>query len=208
MTRMPASQGAYKKGKDKRNQILDVARDLLIDEGYHNLSLRKVAEKAGIRVGNLQYYFPAKSDLVTAMLDHVIDDYLEDFDDIRGSGNPEEQFIAVVEDVITDLNSRKTTVFFPELWSLSNHEKGVTRSMDNMYQRYREVLAGIIAEINPRLSADQCQRLALFFSSSIEGHTIFIGYRKPWRAETSNIVSLATQSFLWLVKYGEIPKSP
>ena len=206
MTRTSASQGAYKKGKDKRNQILDVARDLLIDEGYHNLSLRKVAEKAGIRVGNLQYYFPAKSDLVKAMLDHVIDDYLQDFEDIRGSGTPEEQFIAVIEDVITDLNTRKTTVFFPELWSLSNHEKGITRSMDNMYQRYREVLAGIIAEINPELSTSQCRRLALFFSSSIEGHTIFIGYRKPWRAETANIVSLATQSFLWLIKHGQVPE--
>ena len=205
MTSTPTSQGAYRKGKDKRNHILDVARDLLIDAGYHNFSLRKVAEKAGIRVGNLQYYFPAKSDLVQAMLDHVIDDYLEDFDNIRGTGTPEEQFLAVIEGVITDLNTRKTTVFFPELWSLSNHEKGVTRSMDNMYQRYREVLAEIIREINPTLSARQCQRLALFFSSSIEGHTIFIGYRKPWRAETPHIVSLASQSFLWLVKYGEIP---
>ncbi len=205
MSRMPASQGAYKKGKDKRNQILDVARDLLIDEGYHNFSLRKVAEKAGIRVGNLQYYFPAKSDLVKAMLDHVIDDYLQDFDSIRGSGTPEQQFTAVLEDVITDLNTRKTTVFFPELWSLSNHEKGITRSMDNMYQRYREVLVEIIAEINPALSLAQCQRLALFFTSSIEGHTIFIGYRKPWRRETQNIVSLASQSFLWLVKQGDIP---
>ena len=206
MSRMPASQGAYKKGKDKRNQILDVARDLLIDEGYHNFSLRKVAEKAGIRVGNLQYYFPAKSDLVKAMLDHVIKDYLQDFDDIRGSGTPEQQFAAVIEDVVTDLNTRKTTVFFPELWSLSNHEKGITRSMDNMYQRYREVLVEIVAEINPALSAAQCQRLALFFTSSVEGHTIFIGYRKPWRRETQNIVSMATQSFLWLVKHGEIPE--
>ena len=206
MSRMPASQGAYKKGKDKRNQILDVARDLLIDEGYHNFSLRKVAEKAGIRVSNLQYYFPAKSDLVKAMLDHVIKDYLQDFDDIRGSGTPEQQFIAVIEDVVTDLNTRKTTVFFPELWSLSNHEKGITRSMDNMYQRYREVLVEIVAEINPALSEAQCQRLALFFTSSVEGHTIFIGYRKPWRRETQNIVSMATQSFLWLVKNGEIPE--
>lgn len=203
---MGASQGAYKKGKDTRNQILNVARDLLIDEGYHNFSLRKVAENAGIRVGNLQYYFPAKSDLVKAMLDHVIDDYLQDFDDIRGTGTPEEQFIAVIEDVITDLNTRKTTVFFPELWSLSNHEKGITRSMDNMYQRYREVLAEIIREINPSLSKAQSQRLALFFSSSVEGHTIFIGYRKPWRGETENIVNLAAQSFLWLVKSGDIPE--
>jgi AcrR family transcriptional regulator len=206
VTSTPTSQGAYQKGKDKRKQILDVARELLIDAGYHNFSLRKVAEKAGIRVGNLQYYFPAKSDLVQAMLDDVIDDYLRDFDNIRGSGTPEEQFLAVVEDVISDLNTRKTTVFFPELWSLSNHEKGVTRSMDNMYQRYREVLADIISEINPKLSAGQCQRLALFFSSSVEGHTIFIGYRKPWRAETPHIISLASQSFLWLIKHGDIPE--
>lgn len=205
MTKAQASQGAYKKGQDRRKHILDVARDLLIDSGYHNFSLRKVAEKAGIRVGNLQYYFPAKADLVKAMLDHVIDDYLEDFDSIRGHGTPEEQFVAVIEDVIADLNSKKTTVFFPELWSLSNHEKGITHSMDNMYQRYREVLAEIILEINPGLSQEQSQRLALFFSSSIEGHTIFIGYRKPWRKETANIVSMASQSFLWLIKNGEIP---
>ncbi|NCF16595.1 MAG: TetR family transcriptional regulator [Haliea sp.] len=205
MAKTQASQGAYKKGKDRRNHILDVARDLLIDSGYHNFSLRKVAEKAGIRVGNLQYYFPAKSDLVKAMLDHVIDDYLADFDDIRGHGTPEEQFVAVIEDVITDLNGKKTTVFFPELWSLSNHEKGITRSMDNMYQRYREVLAEIILEINPGLSQEQSQRLALFFSASIEGHTIFIGYRKPWRKETANIVDMASQSFLWLIKDGRVP---
>ena len=203
---MAASQGAYKKGKDTRNQILNVARDLLIDEGYHNFSLRKVAEHAGIRVGNLQYYFPAKSDLVKAMLDHVIDEYLQDFDDIRGSGTPEEQFIAVLDDVITDLNRRQTTVFFPELWSLSNHEKGITRSMDNMYQRYRGELAEIIGEINPTLSDAQCQRLALFFTSSIQGHTIFIGQRKPRRSETGNIVKLASHSFLWLVKNGDIPQ--
>ena len=78
--------------------------------------------------------------------------------------------------------------------------------MDNMYQRYREVLVEIIAEINPALSEAQCQRLALFFTSSVEGHTIFIGFRKPWRRETQNIVSMATQSFLWLVKNGEIPE--
>lgn len=206
MTTMPPSQGAYKKGKDKRKQILNVARDLLIDEGYHNFSLRKVAEKAGIRVGNLQYYFPAKSDLVKAMLDHVLDDYLKDFDDIRGSGTPEQQFVAILDEVITDLNTRKATVFFPELWSLSNHEKGITRSMDDMYARYREVMADIISEINPALSAAQCRRLALFFTASIEGHTIFIGNQKPWRAETANIVTLASQSFLWLIKEGVIPE--
>jgi hypothetical protein len=77
--------------------------------------------------------------------------------------------------------------------------------MDEMYENYRRVLADIIREVNPELSLQQARRLALFFSASMEGHTIFIGYRKPWKKETANIVDMASQSFLWLIRHGDIP---
>jgi AcrR family transcriptional regulator len=200
-----ARQGAYKKGKDKRQHVLEAAADLLIESGYHNFSMRKVADAAGIRLGNLQYYFPSKEKLVKAMLDNALSRYLDDFFEIRQQGTPEEQFLTVINHVVFDLNSKRTTVFFPELWSLSNHEKGVTKSMDEMYENYRRVLAGIIREVNPELSLQQSRRLALFISASLEGHTIFIGYRKPWKKETANIVEMASQSFLWLIRHGNIP---
>ena len=199
-------QGAYQKGKDKRQDILDAAAALLIDSGYHNFSMRKVADAAGIRVGNLQYYFPSKEKLVKAMLDHALSSYLDAFVEIRRHGTPEQQFLAVIDKVVNDLNKKRTTVFFPEVWSLSNHEKGVTQAMDEMYENYRKVLAGIIGEVNPALSAIQARRLALFISASIEGHTIFIGYRKPWTKETANIIHIAKQSFLWLIMQGDIPE--
>ncbi len=201
-----ARQGAYQKGKDKRQHILEAAAELLIDSGYHNFSMRKVADAAGIRVGNLQYYFPSKEKLVKAMLDNALSRYLDDFFEIRQHGTPEEQFLTVIKHVVFDLNSKRATVFFPEVWSLSNHEKGVTKSMDEMYENYRRVLAGIIGEVNPKLSVPQCRRIALFISASLEGHTMFIGYRKPWRKETANIVEMASQSFLWLIKHGDIPR--
>jgi AcrR family transcriptional regulator len=199
-------QGAYQKGRDKRQYVLEAAADLLIDSGYHNFSMRKVADAAGIRLGNLQYYFPSKEKLVKAMLDNALSRYLDDFFEIRQHGTPEEQFLTVINHVVFDLNSKRTTVFFPELWSLSNHEKGVTKSMDDMYENYRRVLAGIIGDVNPELSLQQCRRLALFISASLEGHTVFIGYRKPWKKETANIVEMASQSFLWLIKHGDIPQ--
>ncbi len=201
-----ARQGAYQKGKDKRQHILEAAAELLIDSGYHNFSMRKVADAAGIRVGNLQYYFPSKEKLVKAMLDNALSRYLDDFFEIRQHGTPEEQFLTVIKHVVFDLNSKRATVFFPEVWSLSNHEKGVTKSMDEMYENYRRVLADIIGEVNPKLSVPQCRRIALFISASLEGHTMFIGYRKPWRKETANIVEMASQSFLWLIKHGDIPR--
>lgn len=78
--------------------------------------------------------------------------------------------------------------------------------MDAMYEDYRRVLADIISDVNPQLSRPQTRRLALFISASLEGHTIFIGYRKPWQKETANIVAMASQSFLWLIKHGDIPR--
>jgi AcrR family transcriptional regulator len=198
-------RGAYKKGKDRRLQILRAARKCLIDSGYHNFSMRKVADSAGIRIGNLQYYFPTKAELVQAMLDGVIEEYLEVWAEIRSRGTPEEQFLAIIEDVVLDLNTRQTTVFFPEVWSLSNHETFVTRAMDAMYETYRGVLVEVILEMNPSLSPVQAHHLALFISASIEGHTMFIGYRKPWRKETGSILAMAQQSFIWLIRNGDIP---
>ena len=194
--------GVYKKGRERINEILDAATHLLIDSGYHNFSLRRVA---GIRLGNLQYYFPSKDQLVRAMLDRVIQVYLDNFDEIRHHGTPHEQFVAMIENVVTDLNKKETTMFFPELWSLSNHEEYVDVLMDEMYGKYRQMLGDIIAEVNPELSATQVTKLALFISSSIEGHTVFIGYKKPWAKETNHIVTIATQSFLWLIEHGDIP---
>lgn len=197
--------GRYKKGKDSAEKILQTATDLLIDRGYHNFSLRRVADAAGIRLGNLQYYFPTKDSLVEALLDRTIQAYIENFENLRKQGTPRDQFRAIVEEVLTDLGTRETTRFFPELWSLSNHDENTTRLMDDMYAKYRKVLAEVIAELNPSLSSIQIQRLALFISCSMEGHTVFIGHEKPWAGETPYIIAMATQSFLWLIEQGEIP---
>lgn len=197
--------GVYQKGKSRINEIIDAATGVLIDSGYHNFSMRKVADAAGIKLGNLQYYFPSKTMLVSVMLDQAIQVYLDEFDKIRTHGSPRDQFLALIEHVTNDLTSKHTTQFFPELWSLSNHEKDITKFMDEMYGKYRKILGDVIAEVNPKLNAKQVEKLSLFISASLEGHTIFIGYKKPWTNEVDNIVHMASQSFLWLIEQGDIP---
>ena len=201
------SRGRSDKGQHTSLAILFAAEKLLIHEGYHNFSLRKVAATANLTLGNLQYYYPSKDALIKAMLDNCIQRYLDMFDDIRAAAaaDPEEQFKAIIKEILRDLNSKTTTVFFPELWSLANHDDHATEFMDAMYEKYRLVLIEIMSQINPALSANQLRRLAIFISSSIEGHTMFIGHKKPWLKETDAMISMATQSFLWLVRSGNIP---
>jgi len=186
--------------------ILQVADTLLVENGYHSFSMRKVAAKAKISVGNLQYYFPTKDSLFAALLDMVIQSYIEDFENIAPTRSPKERFKLIIESVFRDLSTKKTTRFFPELWCMSNHDEQFSANMDVMYSRYRKVLQEVISQINPKLTSTQSQRLALFISSSIEGHTIFLGYKKPWAAETKNIMNISIQSFLWLIEQGSIPE--
>lgn len=202
---MKQRQG-YSKGDEQVRNILTAATNVLIDHGYHNFSMRRVASTAGISVGNLQYYFATKEILVEAMLDDVINGYLAVFDEIRHHGSPREQFESIVRAVVMDLPEKQTTRFFPELWSMANHHENLTKYMDAMYGRYRDVLASTIRDINPKLTKRQANTLALFVSCSLEGHTVFVGHHKPWTKETKNIADVACQSFLWLIENGVVPQ--
>ena len=68
-TRHRAGTAVLAKGQRRTETILDAATAILIEEGYAQLTTRKIATRARIRPGNLQYYYPAKHDVVRAVLD-------------------------------------------------------------------------------------------------------------------------------------------
>lgn len=59
---------ALTRGEATRARILDVARDALAGDGLERFVLRAIAERAGVKLGNLQYYFPTRDDLLEAVL--------------------------------------------------------------------------------------------------------------------------------------------
>ncbi len=54
---------------DKRQQILDVAKELFATKGYSATGIREIAEKAGLSLGNFYNYFKNKEDLFQSLLD-------------------------------------------------------------------------------------------------------------------------------------------
>src|SRR2546430_17562561 len=47
-----------------RDQIIHAAADSLLENGYSGTSVRAIASRAGVAIGNLQYWFPTKSELL------------------------------------------------------------------------------------------------------------------------------------------------
>lgn len=193
---------AFAKGQERVLKILQSAQDLMISGGYHNLTLRKVAAGAGISVGNLNYYYSNKQDLLRDLLDTVIGAYIDEFDNVRQDAGValEDQFIAIIQFIIEDLGTQETTNFFPELWALANHDEHAAERMDALYQKARLVLNDLVASLNPELSEHSREQVALFMSASMEGLTPFVGYQKPWADNRKAIANIAAISFLNLVR--------
>src|ERR1700745_4340164 len=50
-----------------RRAILDAARDLFVDEGFQNVSIRKIAERIEYSPAAIYGYFPSKDDIFFAL---------------------------------------------------------------------------------------------------------------------------------------------
>src|SRR3982074_1930040 len=56
--------GATAATESTREVIIHAAANSLLENGYSGTSVRSIASKAGVAIGNLQYWFPTKSELL------------------------------------------------------------------------------------------------------------------------------------------------
>lgn len=194
----PPREGGYVKGHETREQILEAALHLLVEEGYRAMTMRRVAAECGMKLGNLTYHFPAREDLVQALLDAVISAYEIEFHEITHNPMlaPDVRLAQYCELVLEDIRSKKTTRVFPELWALSNHDPFVLDRVQELYARARAPLLEIVEELRPDLPPDKRQVLALFISGSMEGLTVFAGYEKPFEDRMRMLENIAMRAFI------------
>ena len=58
--------------KIRKEQIVEAAVAVITEQGLHNLSLSEIENKAGMKRGQLTYYFRHKEDILLAVFDRVI----------------------------------------------------------------------------------------------------------------------------------------
>jgi AcrR family transcriptional regulator len=63
----PPRRGGYRKGAERRAQILDEMIRMVAEQGVDASSLRSVAEALGITHAALRHYFPSRDDLLLAV---------------------------------------------------------------------------------------------------------------------------------------------
>ncbi|WP_246148748.1 TetR/AcrR family transcriptional regulator [Nonomuraea turkmeniaca] len=60
--------------RDTKARILDVARELFVQQGVQNTSLRQISDRLGITKPALYYHFASRDDLVRSIVQPLVED--------------------------------------------------------------------------------------------------------------------------------------
>ncbi len=135
-----------------REQIVRAAAESLLENGYAGTSVRAIASRAGVAIGNLQYYFPTKSELLVEAWRYLTARSVEE---LRAACNrlndPLEALELGVEsiwDTLRQLGDMQLAAF--DLLVQAPRTDRLRAYLPELFTRYREV----IQEQIDRLEAD------------------------------------------------------
>jgi AcrR family transcriptional regulator len=173
------AQPARSKGRDTRERIIAVARCILVDEGYDHFVIRRIAARAGIRPGNLQYYFANKKELLQAVLELELARYHEAYATVtNGKFGKNAAILAVVDFLLEEIKVKATCNIWYTVWALAPQDADIAALMDDWYQKYLRELKSVIRAANPAISNRRAGHVAALLTAVMDGLTNQIGYGK------------------------------
>ena len=140
-----------------RDQIVRAAAESLLESGYAGTSVRAIASRAGVAIGNLQYYFPTKSELLVEAWRYLTARSVEELRTaLNRLTDPVEVLEAGVESVwatLRQLGDMQLAAF--DLLVQAPRAERLQAYLPELFTRYREV----IQEQIDRIEADGRLRL-------------------------------------------------
>ena len=144
---------------------------MLKAQGYAGLSIAKVAAAAGENKALIAYHFGSKQGLVAAVGREVGDAITASVVSGVGRATSVEEVVGgVIEAVweVMDRDVRIARVYF-DLTAVSVVEQNVREVMQEVRSAWRRVLAEMLREAEPSMSAARARTAALFVHTGVEG---------------------------------------
>lgn len=106
-----------KQRQEREALILQVAEEMLIEKGYYETSIDEIAARVGISKGTVYLHFPSKEDLVFAIFEHDMQEFLQFVERTMSSaGSAREKMEAILLFMCGGVFSRRMQL----LYSLNN----------------------------------------------------------------------------------------
>ncbi|MEM9062746.1 MAG: TetR/AcrR family transcriptional regulator [Pseudomonadota bacterium] len=159
---------------DKEAKILDCALDLLKEAGDAGLTMRKLAERAGMRLSNVQYYFKSRDDVLKAMATRYFEECAEEVrlltQEAPGSTVRERARVLIQTGLRHGDELSDMCRIFRELWAISSRNAAIRDHMADYYRTFSSLIADfVLGETADRAGRDRLTSLLLPF---FEGYSV------------------------------------
>jgi AcrR family transcriptional regulator len=150
----------------KRQRIMDVALELFSQEGYHSVSISRIAKQAAISKGNMYNYFDSKQDLLVQLVLDGINDLMQEFDPNHDGVLTKEEFYHFIDKMFE--NIKKKQPFWKLMFSLLL-QPHILELLEDELEPIGERSVGILSAFFIKNGSDDPYTDMLFFSSLTKG---------------------------------------
>lgn len=164
------------KGWGRAQGILQAARELLASEGHAGLSMRRVAQAAGMTLSNVQHYYASRDLLLEALLQTILDEFQSKMDRISAEMRERprlERFLSTADMFLEEVTDPVTHAIFFEIWALASRNPFASNLMDKMLGRERKTVYNLIRGLNPAIPDEEYMQRAILMVAQIEGLMLF-----------------------------------
>ena len=168
------------RGKLTQAQILEKAEELLVSEGFHAMSMRKVADACGISTGNLTYHFASKNELIDAIISSVFEKYGASTDPYTPTDQTASNHMNLRERiswVMWDSSQKETIALFTELWALAKHSETSHKSLQRFYKVTLKTLERSLARDYPNADDERLRSAARLIQTVAEATVVTSAFR-------------------------------
>jgi len=105
-----SSQQFQEMRQQSKKLILDAALELFATQGFHNTSITQITKKAGVSKGLVYNYFEKKEDLMTGLMEYLVEDGQQAWEEIAKESDPRKKLAGVFEATFFYLREKRQFV--------------------------------------------------------------------------------------------------
>ncbi|MFN8187903.1 MAG: TetR/AcrR family transcriptional regulator [Gaiellales bacterium] len=194
------------RGRQTSNTIVEAARDLFWEQGYHATSMREIAERAGVQPASLYHHFRSKEDLLEELMSGFMQELQREVVSAIGrAATPRERLAAAVRTHVRrhGLDQRAAIVADTELRALTGSRRERVVALRDSYEAiFRQLLAdGVEAGTFHVRDLDVAARAILLQSTGVA-----VWYRESGRLPLAEVAEAHVELALGAV--GSPPVRP
>ncbi|MEY9854495.1 AcrR family transcriptional regulator [Catenulispora sp. GAS73] len=137
--------GRPSRAHEKRAELVEVARQAILDRGVAGLRLRDVADRAEMTPGAVQYYFPTLTDVLREVQREAVERFCADRETAaRAEPDPRRRLIGMIRSGVPAASDDELVRLLLELGTFARRDPAYSAQHVRLYERQVAVYAAIL----------------------------------------------------------------